>query len=682
MTTERRKIRDLLASPAPRGESLAFLTPGVTQGAYPQKKAVLLSEAEESVRRLMALLLGQSTRHRSQLVQFTQAVAQREKSWRELDALGLAQAIGELRADLARGEDSQDLIARAFSLIREAAGRTLGMRHYASQLAGGWVMLQGMVAEMETGAGKTLTATLPACTAALAGIPVHIVTVNDYLVNRDADWMRPLYESLGLTVGKITEEMDAVQRRAAYRCDIVYCTGKQLVFDYLKDRLALGKPPTRLKLQLEQLQGEQSRARSLLLRGLCYAIVDEADSILIDEARTPLIISRERGALDEDLIYYRAVRIAEQLESGRDYLVDPRARSLEILAEGSARIEEIAEELGGFWRGQRRTLELVDQALKALHLYVRDRHYLVRDGKVQIIDEFTGRTMADRSWERGLHQMIEAKEGCEITRAKETLARISYQQFFRRYLRLAGMTGTAREVAGELWSVYSLKTVVIPSDWPVRRVFDSRNIFKTADEKWTCAVERIEQLHRRGRPVLVGTRTVAASEHLSGLLHERNLSHRVLNARQDEFEAEIVKSAGEGGSILVATNMAGRGTDIKLGGGVDVLGGLHVIATEVHEAGRIDRQLFGRCGRQGDPGSYEMILSLEDELVASYCPAVFAPVLRMLKSAENMHVARLGWLVIRSSQKAAEREHARIRRNMLRFDEHRNTLLAFAGSLE
>jgi preprotein translocase subunit SecA len=548
---------------------------------------------------------------------------------------------------------------------------------------GGWLILNGLIAEMETGEGKTLTALLPACTAALAGVPVHVVTVNDYLVKRDATWAEPLCRALGLTVGAITQELDAPSRRQAYACDIVYCTSNQLVFDYLKDRLALGRVYSRLQFQVERLVQEPARKQALLLRGLCFAIVDEADSVFIDEARTPLIISQEKPALEEQRLYQQALDLAAQLQAGRDFRILERSRAVELTPFGQARIAELATSLGGIWRGKHRQRELVVQALTALYLFARDRHYIVTDGKVQIVDEFTGRVMADRSWERGLHQLIEVKEGCAVTSPKETLAKISYQQFFRRYLRLAGMTGTASEVAGELWAVYGLNVVKVPTHRPVARIGYQARIYPTAEQKWQAIVERIAEIHQQGRPILVGTRSVGASEHLSRLLSLKGLPHEVLNARQDAHEAELVAKAGERGSIVVATNMAGRGTDIKLGTGVAEFGGLHVIATEIHESGRIDRQLFGRAGRQGDPGSYEMMLSLEDDLVRMYGPALVRTLVERFPRIDESKVGL--WLarrLMRSAQDAAEKSHSKIRRALLRVDEQRKNLLAFSGISE
>jgi preprotein translocase subunit SecA len=570
-------------------------------------------------------------------------------------------------------------VARAFALVRETARRTLGIRHFDVQVMGGWVLLHGMVAEMDTGEGKTLTATLPACTAALAGVPVHIITVNDYLAQRDAAWMGPIYRALGLTVGVITHGMEPQARRMAYACDVTYCTNKEVVFDYLKDRLVLERSASRLHLQLERLSGASARLHRLLLRGLYYAIVDEADSVLVDEARTPLIISGSAHHTPEQRVYQTALALAAQLDPGRDFVIEGGVRTVQLTPAGQTRLAELAQVYGGVWRGRRRREELVRQALTTQHLLQRDTHYLVSNGKVQIIDEYTGRVLADRSWEHGLHQLIETKEGCALTHPHEPLARISYQRFFRRYLRLAGMTGTAHEVRRELWTVYRLPVVSVPTNRPVQRHHVRDRVYPTAAAKWEAVVARIASLHRVGRPLLVGTRSVAASEHLSRLLHAAGLPHQVLNARQDQAEVGIVARAGEPGRITVATNMAGRGTDIRLAPGVAERGGLHVIATEKHEARRIDRQLFGRGGRQGDPGSYEAIVSLEDELVAVYASGLWRWLGRVTGHRGRLIAPWLGSVVVRRAQQAAERLHARTRHDLLKMDEHLEIALAFAG---
>jgi preprotein translocase subunit SecA len=584
---------------------------------------------------------------------------------------------------------TDDQIREASRLLRqrlrreEVAGRALGVRHFDVQLIGGLVLLQGMIAEMETGEGKTLTATLPACAAAFAGVPVHVITVNDYLATRDAQWMMPVYQSLGLSVGIIEHDMPQAARRAAYQCDVTYCTNKEVTFDYLRDRIILWDRPHEIRLQLERLYGERSRMSKVVLRGLHFAIVDEADSVLIDEARTPLIISAEDEACEEQNLYEQALHIAQRLKEKSDYLISPGERILELTDQGKDRIEDIIRWDGTAWINRQQREELVRQALVALNLFSRDKQYLVKEGRVQIIDEYTGRLMPDRSWERGLHQLIEIKENCEITSRKETKARISYQRFFRRYLHLAGMTGTAREVAGELWATYGLPVVSIPTNKPLRRKQFSDSVYSSAEQKWEAIICRLREEQYQGRPVLIGTRSVEASEHLSGLLSAAGLQHKVLNARQDKEEAETIAQAGERGRITVATNMAGRGTDIRLAPGIAELGGLHVIATERHEAGRIDRQLFGRCGRQGDPGTNEAIVSLDDELIVVYLDKVSQ---WLGKAVLRMPINHFGaWfekMLLQRAQRKAQRLHARMRHDLLKLDEQVGDALAFSGKLE
>ncbi|MBI2875401.1 MAG: preprotein translocase subunit SecA [Candidatus Tectomicrobia bacterium] len=655
----------------------------VPRGAYPERVEPRKGRLDQLAARATGGLARWLRTHSQRWERIARLVAAEGPALEGIGDQKVRELSQELRRQLRREGFRAELVARAFALVREVAGRTLGQRHFDVQLIGGWVLLNGMVAEMETGEGKTLTATLAASTAALAGLPVHVITVNDYLAARDAEWMGPIYRALGLTVGLIAHGMDPQARRAAYGCEVTYCTNKEVVFDYLRDRIALGRQPGRIHLQLERLYGEQARVRQLLLRGLCYAIVDEADSVLIDEARTPLIISGTGGGATEQPIYQAALSLAGQLEAGSDFALEGSERRIRLTPAGEARLGELAHPLGGVWTGRHRREELVRQALTAQHLFLRDKHYLVRDEKVQIIDEYTGRIMEDRSWEHGLHQLIEAKEGCPLTPRRDSLARISYQRFFRRYLRLSGMTGTMREMARELWSVYRLAVVSIPTNRPLRRRRHPDRVYPTAAVKWKAVVEQIASLHREGRPILVGTRSVAASEHLGQLLTGSGLPHRVLNARQDQEEAQIVAQAGEPGRITVATNLAGRGTDIRLSPGVAELGGLHVIATERHEARRIDRQLFGRCGRQGDPGSCQAILSPEDEIVALYGGRLWRRLTAAMAHAPGHPLPSwIGRLAFRRAQRAAERLHSRIRRDLLKLDEQLDSTLAFSGRRE
>jgi preprotein translocase subunit SecA len=663
--------------------SSSVLRPGISAGAYPEREDAEEGRLENLVRRAVGALGRRRHGDPRGFEAFARSVAEANTNLPDASDAQLLQRAGEARERLLREGLSDPELTRVFALVREAARRTLGMPHYDVQLVGGWVMARGMLAEMETGEGKTLTATLPATAAALAGIPVHVVSVNDYLVQRDADAMRPVYRALGLSVGTVTQaDRDPQARRAAYACDVTYVTSQQLAFDYLRDGLVRGRRRDPLSHQLESLHEGPSLSNRLMLRGLCFALVDEADSVLIDEARTPLILSGPGGSPEEEESYQRALRLARDLEEGADFAIDRRAGAIQLSQRGRDRLEELARPFGGFWTGPRRREEWATRALSALHLFSRDRHYLVREDKVEIIDQPTGRVMPDRAWERGLHQLIEAKEGCPLTSQRETVARISYQRFFRRYLRLAGMTGTAREVARELWSVYGLNTVAIPPRLPSRRKELPMQLFRTDALRWSALVGQVHELHRAGRPVLVGTCSVASSEHLSRLLREQGLAHRVLNAQQDAEEAVVVAAAGAAGRITVATNMAGRGTDIALGPGVVETGGLHVIATRRAEARRIDRQLLGRCGRQGDPGTCQALLSLEDEPLQLYYPA---PVLRLIDWLSRIDFpagARLAELLTWLPQRAEEGRHARMRKSLIALEDYLRDLLAFSGGAQ
>ncbi len=659
--------------------STTVLRPGIALGPYPQRQDLRDGWLDRAAASLSGFVRQIAYGRNPGREEFLALVNDEGNLLTDLTDKQIKELIPDLRRQLYSEGLADQLVARTFAMVREIAGRRLGIRPFDVQLLGGRVMLEGKIAEMETGEGKTLTATLPACAAALAGIPVHIVTVNDFLVSRDAAWMEPVYRFFGLTVGTITEGMAPDERRSSYACDIIYGTNKQVVFDYLKDRLMLGRNTMPMQLQLDRLHAEHSRTKRMLLRGLCFVIVDEADSALIDEARTPLIISSRGDSSQEEQIYAEAIAMARQLVIGSDYFIRPREHDVELNEQGRRRATELAEPYGGVWMGPRRREELIRRALSAIYLYQRDKQYLVRDGKVQIIDEYTGRVMADRSWERGLHQMIEAKEGCAITGNQETLARISYQRFFRRYLRVAGMTGTVREVARELWSVYRLPVVTIPTNRPVQRRGLPEEVYLTADEKWAAIIDTVRRVHAESRPILVGTRSVAASEHLSGLLSASGLGHRVLNARQDQEEAQVIAEAGGRGRITVATNMAGRGTDIRLAPDVVELGGLHVLATERHDSRRIDRQLFGRCGRQGDPGSYQVIVSLEDEIFQTIFKGDASWLRRFFSESGKPLPKWIGELLVDFAQWTAERHNGRIRRELLRVDEQLSDMLAFTG---
>lgn len=588
-----------------------------------------------------------------------------------------------LGIELRRHGFRDDIVANVFAIVREISGRALGKRHFDVQLMGGWALLKGMIAEMETGEGKTLVATLAASTAALAGVPVHVLTVNDYLTRRDADEMGPIYRALGLTVGCVVHDVPVNSRRNEYLCDITYCTNKEIVFDYLRDKLTLNDMGgAALRLRVESLYAKNPRQSRLLLRGLYFAITDEADSLLIDESRTPLIISGSVVGRDEADFMRAVMAFAESLESGTDFSIDLSTRRVSIRKSGEKKIRELVLPTDTQWTGTIRKNEMIRRAVSALHLFELDKDYLVRDGKVQIIDAFTGRVMPDRSWEQGLQQLIEIKEGCEVTEQQETVAKISFQRFFRRYLHLAGMTGTAREVTGEFWSVYGLPVVRIHTHRELKRKALPDQIFKDCDERDLFLLERVRMLHAKGQPVLIGTGSVAASEAAGRLLTSAGLEYKLLNAKNDAEEAEIVALAGERGSITIATNMAGRGTDIKLAPGVADLGGLHVIITELHEAARIDRQLAGRCGRQGDPGIFEKLLAIDESILVGEKGGYAGYLVRTILPKGSIFWNLAAKYAIVSVQKETERFHGRMRRELFKQDVQRKKLLSFSSREE
>ena len=501
----------------------------------------------------------------------------------------LKQKTFEFKDRYAKGESLDDMLPEAFAVCREASTRVLGMKHYREQLIGGTVLHQGRIAEMKTGEGKTLVATLPVYLNAIAGKGVHVITVNDYLATRDKEWMGQLYEFLGLTTGVIVHGLTNDQRREAYNADITYGTNNEFGFDYLRDNMVIYKE--------ERVQ-----------RPLHYCIVDEVDSILIDEARTPLIISGA-GSKSTDL-YKIADFFVKKLREEEDYTIDEKAHAAMLTDKGVAEAEKA---FGIENYADANNMELqhhITQALKANYVMKRDKDYMVKDDEIAIVDEFTGRLMEGRRYSDGLHQAIEAKEGVKVQRESKTLATITFQNYFRMYTKLAGMTGTALTEETEFREIYGLDVVVIPTHRPVQREDHSDLVFKTAKGKYDAIVEEIIETHKTGQPVLVGTTSIEKSEYLSSLLKKKGVPHKVLNARYHEQEAEIVSHAGELGNITIATNMAGRGTDIKLGEGVLEVGGLKIIGTERHESRRIDNQLRGRSGRQGDKGHSRFYISL------------------------------------------------------------------------
>ncbi|MHC4625844.1 MAG: preprotein translocase subunit SecA [Planctomycetota bacterium] len=579
-----------------------------------------------------------------------------------------------------RHRDSASDLEQAFALVREVAFRQIGEKPFPVQIAGALALEGGCIAEMATGEGKTLACTMPVTVAGWRGQGCHVITVNDYLARRDAEWMGKIYRFCGLTVAYIEQQTPAAERKAAYMADVTYCTNKEVSADFLRDRLILGRLRGLSSALAAKIAagGEQVTDR-LVQRGLHYAIVDEADSILIDESVTPLIISGNAPNPEQIDSFLQASEIAGQLQPQIDYRINDRYREVELTSRGETHLQELTSSLGGLWKANRRRWEMVNQALTAKELYLRDKHYVIDGDKVVIVDEFTGRLMPDRTWRDGLHQAVEAKEKLEINPPKDTYARISFQRFFRMYRKLAGMTGTAAEAAAEFWQIYRLPVVRIPTNRPCIRKNLPTMVLPTESAKWTTIVQEIRRINEIGRPILVGTRSVRASEHLSRLLKAENLDHQVLNAVYHRQEAQIVAGAGQAGQITVATNMAGRGTDIKLGRAVAELGGLHVLGAEPNESARIDRQLFGRGARQGDPGSAQGIFSLEDEVMARYAKNAAAYLRRRYANTRGDISSRLVRSVFHLAQFRAERLALRRRRSVLRTDHWLDEQLGFAG---
>ncbi|HFC97180.1 MAG TPA: preprotein translocase subunit SecA [Thermosulfurimonas dismutans] len=637
-----------------------------------------------------------------------------EPEMRRLKDHELAAKTAEFRERLSRGATLDDLLPEAFAVVREAARRVLGMRHFDVQLMGGIVLHQGKIAEMKTGEGKTLVATLPAYLNALVGRGVHIVTVNDYLARRDAEWMGAVYRFLGLSVGVIVSGMEDAERKKAYACDITYGTNNEFGFDYLRDNM---------KYSLEDM----------VQRDHYYAIVDEVDSILIDEARTPLIIS---GPSEESTeIYYEIDKLVRNLKKDKHFTIEEKTRTVVLTEEGVAEVERLLGIPNLYDPRHVNLVHHIHQALRAHHLFHRDVDYIVKDGQVIIVDEFTGRLMPGRRWSDGLHQAIEAKEGVRIESENQTLASITFQNYFRMYEKLAGMTGTAETEAAEFKEIYNLDVVVIPTNKPMIRIDYPDVVYRTEREKFEAVVREIEELYRKGRPVLVGTTSIEKSERLSKMLKRKKIPHQVLNAKYHEREAAIIAQAGRPGAVTIATNMAGRGVDILLGGNpeglareeleregydlsqiderawhealsmaregrdptekyperwaevlyekvrqcqadyekVKALGGLHIIGTERHESRRIDNQLRGRAGRQGDPGSSRFYLSLEDELLRLFGSEKIKGLMDKLGMEEGEPIEH-PWLskAIEQAQKKVEAQHFEIRKHLLEYDDVMN----------
>ena len=620
----------------------------------------------------MKNLNNKSKREIKRLSKMVDAIEALDEKMQALSDDELRAKTQEFKDRLTAGETLDDLLVEAFAVVREAADRVLHMKPYRVQLMGGIVLHQGRIAEMKTGEGKTLVSTLPAYLNALEGKGVHIVTVNDYLAERDANWMGQVHRFLGLSVGVILNEYNNADRKAAYDCDITYITNNELGFDYLRDNMVMYK-------------------KDLVQRDLHYAIVDEVDSVLIDEARTPLIISgqgtkstdlykacdvlaqdMERGTSDGELSKIDAI-MGVDIEEDGDFLVNEKDKQVMLTAEGVKKVEEFFHIKN---LANPKNLEIqhnIILALRAHNLMFKDKDYVVKDGEVLIVDEFTGRIMPGRRYSDGLHQAIEAKEHVEIKDESRTLATITFQNFFNKYDKKAGMTGTAKTEEKEFIDIYGMDVVEIPTNKPVARIDHEDSVYLTKKEKLNAVVEEIEKTNKTGQPVLVGTVNIAVSEELSSLLAKKEIKHSVLNAKFHKFEAEIISHAGEKGAVTIATNMAGRGTDIKLGEGVTELGGLKIIGTERHESRRIDNQLRGRAGRQGDPGESKFYLSLEDDLMRLFGSEKMMKVYKALKVPEGHEIQdKSVSKQIEKAQKRIESNNFGIRRSLLDYDKVNN----------
>ncbi|OGR90889.1 MAG: preprotein translocase subunit SecA [Elusimicrobia bacterium RIFCSPLOWO2_01_FULL_59_12] len=633
---------------------------------------------------------SQNERTLKRMAPWVQQINTHEPAIAALSDAALKDKTAEFRKRLAEGTPLENLLPEAFAVVREAAKRAIGLRHFDTQMLGGIALHQGKIAEMKTGEGKTLVATLPVYLNALPGRGVHVITVNDYLAKRDRQWMGPVYEFLGMTVGSVQHDMPPDEHRAAYACDITYVTNNEIGFDYLRDNMVVRNEDRVLRYLPSPVE------RDGIFRRLPFAIVDEVDSILVDEARTPLIISgpaeesTEKYAIVNRIVPHLKGRMitekeeieakytGEDLGKGYDYIADEKAHNVTLTDEGIAKCEKLLQIPSLYDDVQGEWVHHITQALRAHQLYRRDVDYVVKDGEVIIVDEFTGRLMPGRRWSEGLHQAVEAKENIRIAEENQTLATITFQNFFRLYEKLAGMTGTALTEAQEFWEIYKLDVVEIPTNRPMIRADHADVIYRTEREKYNAIVVEITDLWKQGRPVLVGTRSIEKSEKLAAMLRQKGVPHQVLNAKFHEMEAQIIAQAGAKATVTIATNMAGRGTDIVLGGNppdaaqgdeIKKLGGLHVLGTERHESRRIDNQLRGRTGRQGDPGSSRFYLALDDELMRLFGTDRLSGMMAKLGMQEGEDIQHpFLTRAIENAQRKVEAMNFDIRKQLLEYD--------------
>jgi preprotein translocase subunit SecA len=626
---------------------------------------------------MLASRLGTMVQHRATnlaaLRRQAEATDRLSPELRSMSEAALDDLIVRTRELFLRKRQDEATVCRGLAAVREVARRITGEEAYIVQLMGALGLYHGRIIEMLTGEGKTLTGSIAAPLIAWQHKHLHVLTVNDYLASRDALSRREIYARCHCTVGAVVQETEQSERHEIYGRHIVYCTPKQIVADYLRDQIRMGGHTTPWSARhLYAVTGGEAD-RGPMVPGLQAAMVDEADAVLIDEGVVPLIIARSRREDDMSQVYREAADMATRLDEGPDYVMDLVQRRCDLKRRGSDRLRHMFAQVIGrggsaIWQAHRRGEELVRQALVARHCYINQQQYQIVEGKIVIVDEYTGRFLPDRSWEHGLHQAVEAKEGLDVTADRETLARLSFQRYFRTYPFLCGMTGTAADATGEMEAVYSRPVTVIPTNRPIARVAMPTRVFRTQRDKWAAIANSIEQIHAQGRPILAGTRSIASSEMLSQILTARGLEHQVLNANFDKDEADLIARAGQGASrdqldrsaaITVATNMAGRGTDIKLDKAAREAGGLHVLLTEMHGAKRIDRQFIGRAGRQGDPGSSQIFVSLEDELVTKFAPLAA----KILKERPGQPEFRRAGLIARLFRVAQARSEARDRSN-------------------
>lgn len=651
-------------------------------GMYPERRGSSPTKLEhiwhDHVLFYRALLAGKHT----QFSKVLQTVKPHGKQLSGFDDERLKKELQNLRRDLRLQGPSFTRICRTFAATGEMAYRNLGRRYHDVQLKGGWAMLHGNIAEMGAGEGKTLTATLTACTLGMAGIPTHVITANEYLAERDYRSLKPLYDSMGISSALIKHDLPSTERRQAYLCDVVYCTARELIFDYLKDRLLNPQRSGRITHAVQRLYGGFGNLQNLYLRGLHFAIIDEADTVLIDQALTPVVITGDGNTVFEEAAYRQALRFARQLVADTDFVIDGGGLQIDFTDQGSVRCAELSSEAGGFWNVTKIRELLLLQALTALHGVKRDVHYSVQSHTIAPMDGGSGNPMFNRLWASGLQQMVECKEGCPMTSQKDTLARITFQRFFRRYHHLAGMTNTAREIRRQLWSLYRLKVAVIPPSRPAvsRKMADSCSV--TSEEKLVRLVSRAGKLYQAGRPIVIGTPSLEAAWIISERLDQSNLPHEVIGGMQDEAEAATMTQAGQPGRITVAAGSAGLGTNITLEPDAAAAGGLHFMVSEKNRYRRLDRQLVGRCGSQGEPGTYSLHLSLEDELFQTIStpliPDLLSFFLKKFPAIGKYLAVKTGQLV----QKQMARRHHHSCRTMLRHEDALDRQLAFSGEGE